>query len=72
MNFLKKIFDHGYKELESFKIKANAIMALEDEMRKLSDDKLKNKTEEFKKRLAKGETLEDVLANDTKRVRPKI
>ena len=61
MNFLKKIFDHGYKELESFKIKANAIMALEDEMSKLSDDKLKNKTEEFKKRLAKGETLEDVL-----------
>lgn len=61
MNFLKKIFDHGYKELESFKIKANAIMALEDKMSKLSDDKLKNKTDEFKKRLASGETLEDIL-----------
>lgn len=61
MNFLKKIFDHGYKELESFKIKANAIMDLEDKMSKLSDDKLKNKTAEFKKRLANGETLEDIL-----------
>ncbi len=61
MNFIKKIFDHGYKELESFKIKANQIMALEEEMSKLSDDKLKKKTDEFKKRLASGETLEDIL-----------
>lgn len=61
MKFLKKIFDHEYKELESFKEKANKIMDLEEKMSKLSDEKLKNKTEEFKKRLANGETLEDIL-----------
>ena len=62
MNFLKKIFDHEYKELERFKDKANEVMALEEEMSKLSDGKLKAKTDEFKKRLNSGETLEDILA----------
>ena len=61
MNFFKKIFDHEYKELESFKEKANKIMDLEEKMSKLSDEKLKKKTEEFKKRLSEGETLEDIL-----------
>ena len=61
MNFFKKIFDHEYKELESFKAKANEIMALEDEYSKLSDEKLKAKTNEFKERLKNGETLEDIL-----------
>ena len=61
MNFLKKIFNHEYKELESFKVKANAIDALDEKMSKLSDEELKGKTEEFKKRLEKGETLEDIL-----------
>ena len=61
IKFLKKIFDHEYKELESFKVKANEIMALEDKMSKLTDEKLKAKTNEFKKRLANGETLEDIL-----------
>src|SRR5574344_12627 len=62
MNFLKKIFDHEYKELERFKDKANEVIALEEEMSKLSDGKLKAKTDEFKKRLNNGETLEDILA----------
>ena len=61
MNFFKKIFDHEYKELESFKVKANEIIALEDEYSKLSDEKLKAKTNEFKERLKNGETLEDIL-----------
>ena len=61
MNFLKKIFNHEYKELESFKVKANAIDALDEKMSKLSDEELKGKTEEFKNRLANGETLEDIL-----------
>ena len=61
MNFFKKIFDHEYKELESFKFKANEIIALEDEYSKLSDEKLKAKTNEFKERLKNGETLEDIL-----------
>ena len=60
MNFLRKIFDHEYKELEKFKKLADQVMALDDEMTKLSDEELKNKTEEFRDRLRNGETIEDI------------
>ncbi len=60
MNFLKKIFDHEYKELERFQKIADEIDALDEEMSKLTDKQLKAKTEEFKKRLKEGETLEDI------------
>ncbi|MDD2377432.1 MAG: preprotein translocase subunit SecA [Bacilli bacterium] len=61
MKFLKKIFDHEYKELEKFKVIADQIMALDDDISKLTDDELKAKTDEFKKRLQDGQTLEDIL-----------
>ena len=61
MKFLKKLFDHEYKELEKFKEQANLIVAKDEEMSKLSDEQLKNKTKEFKERLKNGETLEDIL-----------
>ena len=61
MSFLKRIFDHEYKELERFKAIANEIELLDEPMGKLSDDELKNKTSEFRERLANGETLEDIL-----------
>ena len=60
MNFLKKIFDHEYKELEKFKKLADQVVAFDDEISKLSDKDLKNKTEEFRDRLRNGETLEDI------------
>ena len=60
MNLLKKLFDHEYKELEKFTKIADEILALDEEMSKKSDEELKNKTEEFKERLSKGETLEDI------------
>lgn len=60
MNFFRKIFDHEYKELEKFKAIANDVIALDEEMSKLSDEELKSKTGEFKERLANGETLEDI------------
>ena len=60
MNFLKKLFDHEYKELEKFKEIAIQIDDLDEEMSKLSDKKFKAKTEEFKERLKNGETLEDI------------
>ena len=60
MNFLKRIFDHEYKELERFQKIADEIDALEEEMSKLTDKQLKAKTAEFKERLEKGETLEDI------------
>ena len=61
MNILKKLFDHEYKEMKKFKKQADAIMALEDEYSKKTDDELKAKTSEFKERLSKGETLDDIL-----------
>lgn len=60
MNFLKKVFDHEYKELEKFKALAKQVVALDEEMTALSDDQLKEKTAEFQERIAHGETLEDV------------
>ena len=59
--FFKKLFNHEYKELERFKKIADKIVALEEEYSKLSDKDLKNKTKEFKERLANGETLDDIL-----------
>ena len=60
MKLFKKIFDHEYKELSRFEEIANKVVALDEEMTKLSDDELKAKTEEFKKRL-ETETLDDIL-----------
>ena len=57
MKFLKKIFDHEYKELQRFQSIADEIDALEEEMSKLTDKELKGKTEEFRERLKKGETF---------------
>ena len=60
MNLLKKLFDHEYKELNKFDALADQVIELDEEMQKLSDEELKNKTQEFKDRLKKGETLEDI------------
>lgn len=61
MNFIRKMFDHEYKELKKFEHQADAIMELDEETSKLTDTELKAKTEEFKERLKKGETLDDIL-----------
>ena len=61
IKILKKIFDHEYKELRRFTKIADEIMALDKEYSKLTDTELQNKTNEFKERLANGETLEDIL-----------
>ena len=60
-NFLKKYFDNEYKELNKFRLIADKIIALDEEMSKLSDKKLSSKTDEFRKRLADGEELDDIL-----------
>ena len=60
MNLLKKLFDHEYKELNKFEALADQVIELDEEMQKLSDEELKNKTQEFKDRLKNGETLEDI------------
>ncbi len=61
IKILKKIFDHEYKELRRFAKIADEVMALDEEYSKLTDTELQNKTNEFKERLANGETLEDIL-----------
>ena len=61
MKFLRRLFDHEYKELKRFTTLADKIIALDEEYSKLTDTELQNKTEEFKARLSKGETLDDIL-----------
>ena len=62
MGFWKKLFP-SYSEREIKKIRhyVDEINALEPEMEALSDKKLQAKTGEFKERLKKGETLDDIL-----------
>ncbi len=60
MKLFKSIFNHEYKELEKFKKIADDVVALDKKYSELTDDELKNKTKEFKKRLSNGESLEDI------------
>ena len=62
MKFVEKIFGtHSERELKRIYPIADKIEALRDEMMALSDEQLRAKTPEFKKRLADGETLDDLL-----------
>ncbi|HEY8436768.1 MAG TPA: preprotein translocase subunit SecA [Haloplasmataceae bacterium] len=61
MGLLKRLFDPGYRELKRLEKIADQIDALGPEMKRLSDEELQNKTNEFKHRLKQGETLEDIL-----------
>ena len=62
MGLIQKIFGtHSENELKRIYPIVDAIEALEPEMQKLSDQELKEKTKEFKRRLEEGETLDDLL-----------
>ena len=62
MGLITKIFGtHSENELKRVYPVVDAIEALEPEIQKLSDAELKDKTREFKQRLAEGETLDDLL-----------
>ena len=53
MKFLKKLFDHEYKELERFTALSEEVLALDEEMSKLSDEeKLNNVKNGFKKEVS--------------------
>ena len=60
-NILKKIYDNDRRELKKFEKLATKVESLADEYEKLSDEQLQAKTPEFRKRLEKGETLDDLL-----------
>ncbi len=62
MGFLSKIFkSYSEKEVQKVMPIVEKINGLENEIEKLSDNELRNKTNEFKSRLEKGETLDDIL-----------
>ena len=62
MGFLKKLFgDYSTKEIKRIRPKVDKVLSYEEEYAKLSDSQLKAKTNEFKERLNKGETLDDIL-----------
>ena len=62
MNILEKIFgSHSEKEIKRIMPLVQKIEALDETMQALSDEELRNKTDEFKKRLADGETLDSLL-----------
>ncbi|SEA48485.1 preprotein translocase subunit SecA [Pseudobutyrivibrio sp. ACV-2] len=62
MNIIDKVFGtHSERELKRIKPIVDKIESYKDAMGALSDEELKAKTTEFKERLAKGETLDDLL-----------
>jgi len=57
----KIIGSYSDRELKRIRPIADKVIALEEEYKALSEQELKGKTEEFKSRLAQGETLDDLL-----------
>jgi len=58
---IKGLFDYNEKEIKRFSKVVDQINNLETEVKKLSDSKLNQKTEEFKSRIKKGESLDSLL-----------
>ena len=61
MGFLSKLFDPTAGELKRLGKIVDRIDSFEEAHRQLTDDELRGKTQEFRDRLAKGETLDDLL-----------
>ena len=62
MGLFTKIFGtRSERELKKIQPLVDRILALEEEYKQLSEDALKDKTAQFKARLAEGETLDDLL-----------
>ena len=62
MKLSERIFGtHSARELKRIMPIVDKIESLRPQMQKLTDEELKGKTREFKERLGKGETLDDIL-----------
>ena len=59
--FTKMFGTRSEREVKKLTPQVDAVMALEDEYRRLSDEQLKDKTRQFKERLVGGETLDQLL-----------
>ena len=62
MSLLEKIFgDLNKREVKKVEKIAAKVETFDEEMQALTDEELKAKTQEFRDRLAAGETLDDIL-----------
>ena len=62
MGLISKLFGtRSEREIKKIQPIVDKILALEEEYKALSQEQLQGKTGEFKKRLANGETLDDLL-----------
>lgn len=60
-NFFERLFSEEARLLKKYEAKAQEVDALKDTMSALNDGQLQDKTVEFRARLKKGETLDDLL-----------
>ncbi len=64
MSIFEKVFGtHSEKEIKRIMPLVERIEALDESMQALSDEELRSRTEDFKNRLANGETLDDILVD---------
>ncbi len=61
MNFFRRFFDTSEREVKALMPTIQRINEMEEDMKKLSLEDFGRKTDEFKKRLENGETLDDIL-----------
>ena len=62
MGLLEKIFgDLNEKEVKKISKIADKVVSYDEQMQALTDEQLREKTQEFKNRLSAGETLDDIL-----------
>ena len=62
MSIIDKIIGtHSERELKRIRSTVDSIEAMRPKMQALSDEELRGKTDEFKKRLANGKTLDDIM-----------
>ncbi len=61
MDFLKKIFGSNERVVEKLQPTVDRVNTFSADIEKLSDEELRAKTDEFRKRLAAGETEDDIL-----------
>ena len=60
-SLINKLFDSTKRDVKMLEKKIAPILQLADSMADLSDEQLRNKTEQFKERLNNGETLDDIM-----------
>ena len=68
MNLFAKLFDHNERDVNRYRKIVDKINGLEPQFKKLTDEELKNKTAEFRERLAKSVSADDEYATNKDRI----